>query len=106
MTKALPTNQLPHHSPARRPDIGNWRTLIGSLIEIWADNTFLRTATVETATADGLMMWLRFDGPHLRQIIDRDDHYEVRLPHQPAHPLPAQDAVATTNPKQPGISSA
>ncbi|MDN4645994.1 hypothetical protein [Arthrobacter sp. PsM3] len=55
-----------------------WNLLVGRTIEIRRDGRHVRTAEVEAATSDSSIMWLRFDGNHLRKLIAKTDGYDIR----------------------------
>jgi hypothetical protein len=56
-----------------------WNLLVGCTIEILRDGRRVRTAEVEAVTSDSSIMWLRFDGNHLRTLIAKADGYDIRL---------------------------
>lgn len=60
-------------------EINDWTLLIGLTIELRQAGKQVRIAEVEDATADSSVMWLRFDGNHRRQLITRDDGYDIRI---------------------------
>jgi hypothetical protein len=55
-----------------------WTLLVGRTSEIRHDGRHVRTAEVEAATSDSSIMWLRFDGNHLRKLIAETDGYDIR----------------------------
>ena len=56
-----------------------WNLLVGRTIELRRDGRHVRTAEVEVVTSDSSIMWLRFDGNHLRKLISNTDGYDIRL---------------------------
>jgi hypothetical protein len=56
-----------------------WNLLVGRTIELRRDGRHVRTAEVEVATSASSIMWLRFDGNHVRKLITKTDGYDIRL---------------------------
>jgi hypothetical protein len=55
----------------------DWRQLVGTRVELRLAGRIVRTGEVEETTQDSAVMWLRFDGPHGRQLVSKTDGYEV-----------------------------
>lgn len=61
-----------------------WQRALGQRVEIWRGWELIREGTVEAVTPDDSILWISAEGPYLRQMIFRDDGYQVFAPFLPA----------------------
>lgn len=57
----------------------DWLTVVGKEVNIWLNGHMVRRGIVDAVTNDETILWLMADGPHLRQMIEREVGYEVWL---------------------------
>lgn len=55
----------------------DWQRALGQRVEIWKDRKFIRKGTVEAVMPDSSILWISIEGTWLRQMVCRDDGYEV-----------------------------
>ena len=84
----------PHNQRINLEVLDDFTTLVGSVVEIWNGHVHVRNGRVEFATLDGSIMWLSLDGPHLRQMIHREDAYNIWIHTDAAWPDPPRCPAA------------
>lgn len=55
----------------------DWQRALGQCVEIWLDGQRVRTGTVESVMPDNSILWIAAEAPDLRQMMLRDDGYQV-----------------------------
>jgi hypothetical protein len=55
----------------------NWQRTLGQRVEIWRCGKLVRKGTVDAVMPDNSLLWMSADGNFSRQIISRDDGYQV-----------------------------
>ncbi len=55
----------------------DWLPPVGEAVQIRHNNRILRTGTVDSVTSDGSILWVAASGPSQRQMIARDEGFEV-----------------------------
>ena len=57
----------------------DWQSLVGEEVTVRQNGRTVRQGVVDAVMNDGSILWLMADGPHLRQMMERDAGYEVWL---------------------------
>lgn len=55
----------------------NWQRTLGQRVEIWRGGKLVRKGTVEAVMPDDSILWISREGNSLRQMISRQDGYQV-----------------------------
>lgn len=55
----------------------NWQRTLGQSVEIWRAGKLVRKGTVDAVMPDNSLLWISADANSSRQIISRDDGYQV-----------------------------
>jgi hypothetical protein len=58
--------------------INDWTMLEGKNVEVYHAGNLIDQGTVEAVTNDGLVLWLRQNGPAGRRLVQRDPETEVQ----------------------------
>ncbi len=62
----------------------DWQRTLGLRVEIWKGGNLVRKGMVEAVMPDDSILWISAEGTSLRQMIFRQDGYDVFTPFLPA----------------------
>ncbi|MDQ0616653.1 hypothetical protein QFZ33_000677 [Arthrobacter globiformis] len=66
----------------------DWQRALGQRVEVWRSGRLVRKGTVEAVMPDDSLLWISAEGNLLRQMISRQDGYQVFT-----HFLPASSEI-------------
>uniref|UniRef100_UPI003F496FFE hypothetical protein n=1 Tax=Paenarthrobacter nicotinovorans TaxID=29320 RepID=UPI003F496FFE len=52
---------------------------MGRVVELWHGDRYIRTSLVDDATPDLSVIWLSLEGVDNRQLIHKDDGFDIYL---------------------------
>ena len=55
----------------------DWQRALGQRVEVWRGGKLVRNGTVEAVMPDDSLLWISAEGNSLRQMIFRQDGYQV-----------------------------
>ncbi len=55
----------------------DWQRALGQRVEIWKNGRLIREGTVDAVMPDCSLLWVSAEGTSLRQMVSRDDGYQV-----------------------------
>ncbi|MDQ0691348.1 hypothetical protein [Arthrobacter sp. W4I7] len=64
----------------------DWQRALGQRVEVWRRGKLVRRGTVEAVMPDDSLLWISAEGNSLRQMISRQDEYQVFTHFLPASP--------------------
>ena len=55
----------------------DWQRALGQHVEIWINGKPVRAGTVDAVMPDNSLLWISAEGHHTREMLARDDGYQV-----------------------------